>query len=365
MNVQDIARARTLETRDALAHLEKKIGDLMQQRQVAEDRLKAAGAGISKHRESENDAKRQISEAEGRIAEVQRQLDEIEQKRSALISDLMQLRSSRQQVEEDKRAAHESGQQLELEFRNARDESGRMEEEQRRLENEKARHAKLLQRGLIGAFEEYQAGAFSAVCDAVLGEEARRRRAADLEALQRARHEDPRIADLCDQRDQYAELLKQAKVPAVIEQLRTLSQAVQAQLQDIYPLALALGDQSATHETVADICFYRDATGQIAIVLPIDSATWGQMQEARPGAPVRAASELAWAVAKGLGLKPSDGEFSVGRGYCEYRAVLGDDEATVLAASTVSLPGVRSFQLRFNRLPSEIEEALRDEAANQ
>jgi hypothetical protein len=90
---------------------------------------------------------------------------------------------------------------------------------------------------------------------------------------------------------------------------------------------------------------------------------WLQLAEGRTEPSSKAAVATIWAVAKGLALKPADTEFSPVSGYCACRADLGEEEACVLAATPVPL-GFGSLQLRFVRLPGDIEEAIRDEAAH-
>src|SRR5207245_376973 len=115
---------------------------------------------------------------------------------------------------------------------------------------------------------------------------------------------------------------------------------------------------------LAEVCFFRDADGAIVISLPVDEASWRQLRDGGTDTGARAAAAVIWAVGKGLGLKPADTDLALDRGYCAYRAELGEEETTLLAATTVSLPECRSLQLRFSRLPGDIEEAIRDEAAH-
>ena len=364
MTIDEIARDRSREVRDTLAHLDRRLSDLLQQKQAAEDRLRRAAAEVNRYHDAEGDAKRQVAEADERVAEVQRKLDEIEQQRSRLIDELMELRSNRQRIETQTREAKEAGQKLEADFRQAREQSGRVEEEVRGLQEEKGRHGAALRRAFQQAFREYQERLSGVIRDALRGEEVRRQRAVEIEALKRARHEDPRVADLCDQRDQYRDLLAAPTlVPAVRDSLQGLLRNVEGQLQHIYPKALAFDEQPTAEETVADLCFFRDATGRIVITLPIDETTWLHLAEGRGEPNATAAAAGVWAVAKGLRLKPADGEFSLVGGYCAYPVELGEDETSVLAATVVPL-GSGSFQLRFVRLPAEIEEAIRDEAAH-
>lgn len=364
MNVQEIARARTLEVRDALAHLDSRIADLVHQKQAAEERVRSVAAEINKWRDSEGEAKRQITEADEKVVEVQRKLDEIEQQRSMLIDELMRLRSTRQQIEDQTRQAKEGGQKMDAEFRMARDQATHVEEDLRRLEDDKARHTTVLRRTLFQAFGEYQTELFRSIQGAILGEEARRQRALEMEALRRARHEDPQIGDLCDQRDQYKELLSRATVPGVRQGVEGLLQTVETQLQRVYPMALSVDDQLPSQDLLAEVCFFRDADGAIVISLPIDETSWRQLRDGSTDTSAKAAAAVIWAVGKGLGLKPADTDLALDRGYCAYRAQLGEEEMTLLAATTVNLPESRSLQLRFSRLPGDIEEAIRDEAAN-
>lgn len=365
MTIDEIARARSLEVRDALTHLDRRVTDLLQQKQAAEDRLKRAGAELNKNRNLEGEAKRRITEADEKVAEIQRKVDEIEHQRSRLIDELMQLRSNRQELEKGTQVAKSAGQKLEADFRQARQESGSLEEEIRGLEEEKGRHATALRRAFLQAFREYQERVFGVIREALLGEEARLRRAGELDKFRRARHEDAQVGDLCDQRDQYRELLaRPTLVPAVRDSLVTLLQNVENHLQQIYPMALTLDKEPAVQETVVDLCFFRDDKGRIVITLPIDEAAWTQLAEGHAGPASAFAAEIVWAVTKGLGLKPTDGEFSLFRGYCVYRADFGDEETTLLAATSVPLTSHQSFNLRFGRLPGEIEEAILDEAAN-
>lgn len=364
MTIEEIARARTLEARDALALLDRRLADLLQQKQAAEDRVKRTASELNKYRDAEAEAKRQIAEADEKVAEVQKRLDEIERQRSKLHDELMELRSDRQRKEGEARDAKETGHGLEVSFRQARQDAGAIEDKLRTGEEEKARHGAELRHAFLKAFRDYQDGLCGVIRDGIQGEEMRRKRAAELEAFERTRHEDARIGDLYEQRVQYRQLLAASTlVPAVRESLQGLLRNVEGQLQQAYPLALAFDEQPVTHETVADLCFFRDSAGRIVITLPVDEAAWGQLAVGATDLIGTSAAAVIWAVAKGLGLKPGGGEYSLVNGYCAYRTDLGEEETNILAATAVPL-GMGSLQLRFVRLPGEIEEAMRDEAAH-
>ena len=363
MTLQDIVRQQTHEIRDALSLIEHTYNDLLGQKDAAEDRLKRAFTEVSQHRARETERKRIVAEWEPKVAEIQQKLDEIERQRAELLERLFEKREEKDKAESLLKEARSATEKALETIARARDSIETTAKTLGAKEQEKAREQRRLRDAYVRSIDSYLSQLSRRIDQAFVGQEERQRRMAAIEAFKKARHEDRQIGDLCDQRDQFRQLIDMATVPGVKETLRLALTKIEEELQKRYPGALSVGEAVPEAGSIEDLYYFFRPDGTVSILLPISEPAWIALRNDPPDAAASRAMTFVWGMVKGTGLKPSDGEFCCDGGRCVFvfASNTGDDEISLLEGSTFSVPSSAGLTFRISSLPTEIQEALTDE----
>ena len=115
--------------------------------------------------------------------------------------------------------------------------------------------------------------------------------------------------DLCDQRDQFRELIRLASVPAVSETLRRELERVEQELDGRYPGALSIDEKVPSIMLVEELYYHTGSDETLHILLPIAEEVWNGIGKGETGTEATCAMRFVWEMISGLGLKSSDGEF--------------------------------------------------------
>jgi hypothetical protein len=194
---------------------------------------------------------------------------------------------------------------------------------------------------------------------AFASEEERARRQERADEFRRARHEDPSIGDLCDQRDQFRELVRLATVPGVAVTLRRELEKVEQELDKLYPGALSVEDKVPSIMLVEELYFLTGPDNLLRIILPISIEVWDGIHNGDTGSEATCAMRMAWEMISGLGLKSSDGEFCFENNCCMFIARdLTADDMTSFKELILQLRNSSSMTFRFSPLPTEVQEAI-------
>lgn len=364
MTLQDTIREQTREIVDVLALVDGRRKDVISGRAAAEDRIKRASTEISRHRTLENERKRLVTEAEDRLKEAQDKLDEIERQRQEILERLIEKRDAKEQAEE---LLKESRQETERAFSIVRTETERRDKEVRLLheiEAEKVQHESRLRDAYRLSVDIYVRDIASQVEQAFAGEEERNRRLIAADEFKKARHEDPHIGDLCDQRDQFRELIRFTTVPTVAETLRRELARVEQELDRKYPGALSIDEKVPSVMLVEELYYLVGPDGLLRVVLPITEQVWNGIRSGETGVEATCAMRMVWEMISGLGLKSRDGEFCFENGYCMFTAKdLGADDMSI-REFTLRLKNSAALTFRFSPFPAQVQECLLYEATH-
>jgi hypothetical protein len=198
---------------------------------------------------------------------------------------------------------------------------------------------------------------------AFAGEEERNRRQLAAEAFKKARHEDNFIGDLCDQRDQFRELIRVATVPAVADTLRRELARVEQELDKRYPGALSIEEKMPSVMSVEELYHLIDSEGLVRVLLPISRKVWDGISRGETGPEATCAMRLVWEMISGLELKSSDGEFCFENDHCMFVATgLNADDMTIRGDFTLRLRNSATLTFRISPFPAEVQEGLLYEA---
>lgn len=357
--ISDIIRDHTRALSDALTNTSIERQRLLTQLKSADERLKRASTEIARGRTLEGERKRIVSEAEARVQELQQQFDEIEERRRQVLERLLEKSEEMQSAEGLLREARQG---VESAVAATRDAAREREEASRRLTD--------VDRG-IESYKEKQKAAFRESLDVFLagsarrieevfaGQEERTRRAAAAESFRRARHEIPEIGDLCDQRDQFLELVRYASVPAVKEALTRELQRVEAALEAQYPGALTVEASGVLPTNIEELYYFPSVEGTGCVILPISENTWRAIEDGNTGAAETRAMKLIWEMISGVGIRSTDGEFRCEDGLCTFvaRSLTADDLGT-LEGFNLRVQGSPALSVKLCPLPRDIYEGL-------
>lgn len=364
MTLQDIARQQTQEIRDSLAQIDRRRTVLMSERSAAEDRRKRASTEITRHQALEGERKRLVAEIESKVADVQQKLEEIERQRAELLDRFLEKREEKEKAEDllnEARKETESALEIVREARTADDKAAKDLEE---IERDRSRQESRLYEAYLKSMETYLSEQSRRIEQTLAGQEERQRRLAAVDAFKKARHEDREIGDLCDQRDQFRQLIEMASVPGVKETLDMALHKIEGELQRRYPGALSIEDTAPELGLIEELYYYTDPSGKTPIILPITELDWIGIKEGEKNAQATRAIHLIWSMIKEAGLKIIDGEFHFQDRRCIFASNFGAEEMTALEGFKLSVPNSSALIFRFCPLPPEIEEALVREATN-
>jgi hypothetical protein len=356
-----MARRYGHEIRDGVAHLERQREHLLTNRTAAEERIKRATTEITQNRTLETERRRVLAGVDSRFSQIQTRLDEIERQRVELINQLMETRDEREKADNQLKVAHQGTARAQELLRDAdaeREEAGRQLKD---IESERTRQHDRLRDAYVQALEAYLAEVAKRLEQAFASEEERQRRRALARAFKDARHQDRRIGDLCDQRDQYQQLLPLATVPGVRASIEAELRRVEEHLERLFPGALSASPEQPLPATVEDLHYFIDRQGKCGILLPVSASVWQHIAEGDAGLASKVAMRLFWALISGAGLKAGDGEFETQGSHCVFRAQFSADIIGALPSFRMAIEGGALIEFRVCPLPSEMQEVFADE----
>lgn len=362
MTLQEIVRQQTQEPLDALSLLERKRVELLSGRAAGKNRLKQTASNIKGLRAREDERKRQVSDVDRKIAELHSKLEEIDRQRSELIDRLLETQGERTKAESSLGEARHDIEKAQSNIRAAREAEEAARKELEKLVEERNRHQGRLREGYLAALDRFLEVSAKRIENAFVSQEERQRTLAAAEAFRKARHEDPKIGDLCDQRDQFSELLKKATVPGVRLTLEGALREIEKTLDALYPGAVVLGEQTPEPSFIEELHYFVDSRDRVSIVLPVGEAVWNAIGEGRQVPAGERTVKLLWSFVTGSGLKPSDGQFIMESGRCIFATEFTPDVVSALAPFALPLPGSGILEFIFSPVPAPIQEVLNSEA---
>src|SRR5579875_61080 len=362
MSLRDSIREHTREISDALAQLERRRTDATSEVAAAENRLRQVSMEARSLRSREDGRKRALGELDAKLQGLQHEIDELERQRLELVDRLLERQQERQTSDALLREIHGSIEKVEKQIRSAREDVEAKGRELRKVEEDRERYRSKLgesyRSALVTSLDEQR----RRIAAMFASEEERRKKQAIVEQFKRARHEDSRLAELCEQREQYLQFVGQATVPGVKATLEREMSKIEEQIEDVYPGALHGLEDPAITTSEEDLYYYADESGDVALLVPVDKATWDAFAAGSQVEPCYEAAWLLWNLVKELKLKPSDGQFASSDFGCVFRSNLGMDLVPALGGFACKL-GVGSVYFNLVAMPNEMQEVMSNEAA--
>lgn len=357
MTLSDFLRERTVTVRDACNSADRRWRDLRAARAAAEDQFKRLSTEIATQHLQDRDCKRTVAAREQDALEIREALEVLERERTRLNDALMAAQARQDDAEKGLRAARGATQVAESKLSEGRDHANRLDRDIQAANEERLRLMLQKRASERGALLEYLGSVAARINHALSGESERARRITAQNALRAARHSDPVVGDLCDQRDQYREFLKLATVPGVRDTVHAALENIDAELERRFPGASGNVD-ALEPSPVEDLYYFREPSGSSAVILPIDTDTWLAIAQGQITPVTTAAVRLAWSIIRGAHLSPGHGTFAVREGLC---VLSGGIDSASLGSTAVALGGATAIQFRFAPVPTEVQQLVADE----
>jgi len=358
MSLADVLRQHTSSAKERLDVLSKKIDQAEAERDAAEERVKRAGTEITRQRTLETERKRTLSLAAEKVSEAQRNLDELERKRQEAIDVLVRLQDEQNAVERSRREAQTATDSALGQITKEQKAKQDAEAELGRAKDEQAEAQSVLCRALIKGLDTYLEGQVAIAQAAFSTQEQRSKAMRDYEMFKKARHTDPEIGRLCEERDEIRKLLSNAMVAGVKAILQASLSTIEETIAKRFPVALQMSDVTPKDNPIEELPYYCDPQGKVIFLLPVSSADWTAVGE---GTVTNRSSNgmcIVWNMIQGLGLRTEDGDFDTIKG----RPVLASkfDLETIAAQGffSVKYEGAEVIRYVFGRVPRELQEAL-------
>lgn len=339
MTLTDILRTQTRETRDALERCTEKISRIGRQKNSEQTRIET----IQKEIDEKN---RRLQEIESEVNNIENQINDLHYKQECLGVESSNL-------EEELPAARK-------EKHNAQKNSERLAYEVQHLIKEKLRIQEKFLSEQRDALRSYLEGLEGRLADRIAGQEEVFERITSRGNLEKARHEDPKVMRLWEERSELQKLLKVAEVPTIQNRLAKQIQDIEREIDARFPGALkvqpAMGDDSKTEE----IFFFSTGGGKTSVLLPVSATKWEAIEK-KMDDQGSSTLRLIWAIAKALQLNAENAKIYRYRDYFTLKISKDLTASSEHPNISMPLPGSGDITFILSKLPQNIEEAVRHE----
>jgi hypothetical protein len=362
MKVADVIRQQTLAIRDALSSLDQRLEQAEAQSSAADERVKRASTEITRQRALESERKRSLNSISKKKEEKQRILDELDRKRQEALDELDRYREEHNSIAQSLREAQRATEIASTEI--VREQKAKQDAESSiaKIRDDRAEKEKELRSMVLKALDMYldQQAANIQAAFSSHAQRAKGRRA--FEEFKKARHTDPEIAKLCDERDELHKLFTEAMVPGVKDKLRAVLKPIEDEIDRRFPGALHLPEAAPPNDSqIEELLYFCNREGKAIFLLPISITDWSAAETQAFTDRTSNAMCLVWNMVRELKLKTGDGAFTTVRGRAVFASRFDLEDVAILEGFSVK--GQDSVVLHFilSSIPTELQEALSHE----
>jgi hypothetical protein len=362
MALAELIRQTTLPVRDDLLTIDAELRRALAERDASEEREKRCGTEITRQRALEANSRKLRNDADEKVAEARRSFEELDRRRQQALESLLSSEEEQSAAVQSLRDAHTAVEAAQADIIREQKalraaEALVSELQAKRGERQGALRQVALQ--TLHRHMESQAVRFYAAFDSQV------QRAGVLRAseeLKKARHTDPEVGRLCEQREELQKFLSTATVPEVRAILQASVRGIEVQLDKRFPGGLV----PPPHEDGGQIdeLLYYSQGGRVVFLLPVDSAAWSAASADDPTENADRAMCLVWSFLREMKLKCEDGEFSIWRGQPVFKSRFEPADVAILQGFSVRDHGSVLARFVLSAVPTEVQEALTDDDEN-
>lgn len=362
MNLTDIVRDQTRQIHDLLKGTEKEVEGHSRNQVAAEESERKLRQEAAELQPVVSERERTFRESQLKVQELQRQIAEL------------QARLRERQKESERAEAEHTAAQSDAADRLRKAARARKEaEDWERQATEARERAKKYQRRLLeerrAAVQKYLDALWTKLLDAERKAASSAEARAALDGLNRARHDDPQVAELWEARLEWLRIAQSAGPPRVRETARAELKRIEDDLETRFPGALEVSSAGPLEE-LEEVYFYHPAGDQGSrILLCIPAEVCGSLDAGVSTRPEDLAARIIWAFARGIEKKGGlpgawRSRFHVKDGYLVMIVEGGLEDMKNQESITVLLAGGGRVVFMLCELPPDIIGAMDDEGTN-
>lgn len=363
MVLTDVLRQQTRHIRDEISNLDKLLEQARAECTAADERVKRCSTEITGQRAVEAQSKKMLGDAAQKVAEAQRELDEIDRVKQEALEKLVRSQEDKITVERSLREAQMSTEASLDAIR--KEQKTKQEAESRilRLRAERADGEGRCRQALLRGLETY----LKLQCDRLLSvfqtQEQRAEVVRSFEAFKKAKHANPDISQLTEQREELKKFLSTAMVPGVKDMLQASLKRIEVQLEKLFPGALS-PPPSRIDNQIDDLLFHCGADGKLIFLLPIDPSLWNTSTDAVRNAETSSVMCFIWHFLREIKLKTEDGKFDTRRGWPVFESRFDLEDVAILQSFSLKHDDSVVMQFVLSSVPADLSEALNHENEN-
>jgi len=358
MSVSDVIRNCTLAVRDAIKSIDEHISAVAGQRVASQERVKNSTTEITRQHALESERKKLVDAVAEKVAEAKRILDDIERKRQEALNAFLRCQEEQNGAALSLRDAQGATETALREIRKEQKSQQDAETLLSKLHEERVEKQAELRRALLEALEKYLKQQAEQVHAAFSTQEQRAKIMMEFEAFKKARHSDPEIAKLCDQRDELRKFLNTATVSGVKGMLEESLKAIEDQIIKKFPNALQVPENAFKDSQSEDLLFYCDRNGKAVFLLPVRAGDWDAAGKGEITESANNTMCLIWNMIQELDLKTHDGDFISVQGHPAFASRFDLEEVAILQGFNVKSRDSVVLRFVLSALPSELQEAI-------
>ena len=362
MSLIDIVRDQTRQIQDLLKGTEKEVEERIRNQVAAEE-------SDRKLRQEAAELQPVVSERERTLREAHLKVQEIERQIAELQSRLRERQKERERAEAEHIAAQGDAADRSRKAARARKEA----EDWERQATEARERAEKYQRRLLeerrAAVQKYLAALWTQLLDAERKGASSAEARAALDGLNRARHDDPQVAELWEARLEWLRIAQSAGPPRVRETARAELKRIEDDLESRFPGALKVSTAGPLEELEEAYFYHRAGNDSCRILLCIPAEVCARLDAGVSTAHEDLAARIIWAFARGIEKKGGRAggwrsRFHVKDGHLVMIVEGGPEDMKNQESITVVLAGGGRVVFMLCEVPPEIRGALDDEGTN-
>ena len=358
MSILDSIRLNTLQIRDALNILKENISRKKALRGAAEDIVKRASTEITRQRTSENERKGQLKTVSKKVEEAQKNFEDLDRKRQEALDFLIRCRDEEKDVSRSLRQAQNATEAALAEIKKEQKANKEIELEIEKLGTDFVEKQANLRRVVLETLKTHLEQQAENVHAAFFTQEQRLKIMRESEVFKKARHTDPEIGRLCDQRDELRKFLGTAMVPAVKEMLQVSLNDIENQLSTRFPNALKVSDATPKDNQIEELLFYINHEGKAIFLLPVHTKDWDAAEKGGTTDGTFEAMCFVWNMIRELSLRVEDDDFITIRGQPVFESRFDLEEVAILPGCNVKCQDSVILHFVLTQVPIEVQEVL-------
>lgn len=363
MTIAEVIRQQTFSIRDVLSNLDRDIAKAVGERDATNDRVKRCGTEITRQRALEGERKKSLNDASEKVAEAQRVLEELERRRQEALEHLLRRQEEHNSVAQSLREAQSSTDVALAEIRREQKTGQDAETRAARLGAERTDKQLALKQAVLHALDIHLRLQTEQLQTAFNTQEQQADAMRAFEDFKKARHADPEIGRLCEQREEVQKFLNSAMVPGVRDMLQVSLKSIEDQLVRKFPGALTHPPPVKDNQ-IDDLLFYCNQEGKAVFLLPIDQAAWNAATTDDSTEGASKAMCLVWHFLREMKLRTEDGEFVMQRGRPTFKSRFDLEDVAILQGFSVKHHESVVMRFILSAVPTELQEALSHEDPN-